>query len=137
MESKGTGTCSPSSRDTVPQQKHVLVSPKIPPVHGLTPHSFGRKVFPVSLKMILGSSSGNWDRAMSDWGVQQGAPSAPSPIPVGTARLAGLGPSPSPPLAWGHFSLPLWALAGHRGDQVRPKPQLLPLLAAPATVDVL
>lgn len=71
---------------------------------------FWQESLSVWQKMILGCSSGSWARAVR-------SPQCPSPISVGTGHCqAGrAGPTNKSPLAWGHFSLPLWALAGHRG----------------------
>lgn len=76
----------------------------------------------MSQKTMLGSSSGNWDRSVGDWGVHRGAPSALSPIPVGTGccQTGRAGPTNKSPPAQGHVSLPLWALAEHRGTKFIP-----------------
>lgn len=126
-------------------KKHVLVPQKWANKSPLTLHveenptGFGRKVSQCRRRQFwgppVGTGTGQW---------VTGECSEESPVPhrqfhwgLGAAWLAGLGSPTNPPLAQGHFCLPLWALAGHGGDGVHPKPQLPPLPAAPAIADVL
>lgn len=140
---RGTGTCSPSPRDTVTMpERSTCWSPEVGQQFPLALHmeenptGFGRKV-PVS-QMILGSAvgagSGQWvtgehtrspqcpiTHSSRDWALPGWQGWAHQQIPPGLGPL-------SPPFVGSG-----WA----QGDQVHPKPQLPPLPAAPAMADVL
>lgn len=106
---------------TMPQKKRVLApqkraskAPAGPAHEGKTPEVLAEKSPHVTEDYSGIQQWGNWDKAVSDWGNWE------YPVGIGCCQAGRAGPTSKFPLAQGHFSLPLWALAGHGGTKFIP-----------------